>query len=185
MRTHSESNAQRPAKMRLLSTHTVYKSQHVKHPVLAWRVPFGRAASQPPPSHSATNRTAHRPVSASVSVVFHGATLCDGAVMAATGNTRKRKLLEWEPKQVVVKEAMDLRGAALGPRGYKVRPVKSGPSTYKKILAAQAAAAAGDGGTEQQQQPAAMIDDNEAVVAPAVKRQKAEGVAYRNVSVYG
>jgi hypothetical protein len=105
--------------------------------------------------------------------------------MAATGNTRKRKLLEWEPKQVVVKEAMDLRGAALGPRGYKVRPVKSGPSTYKKILAAQAAAAAGDGGTEQQQQPAAMIDDNEAVVAPAVKRQKAEGVAYRNVSVYG
>jgi hypothetical protein len=92
--------------------------------------------------------------------------------MAEQTGSRKRK--EWEPKQVEVKEALDLRHASLGPRGYKVRPVKTGKSTYEKILRAQ---------QQPEEQPMAMEHDGDDMeIAPAVKRQRAEGVAYRNVS---
>ena len=88
------------------------------------------------------------------------------------GNIRKCK--EWEPKQVELKEPLDLRHAALGPRGYKLKPVKTGKRTLEKILQAQEQLA---------EQPMAMDHDgDEAGLAPAVKRQKAEGVPYRNVS---
>lgn len=89
-----------------------------------------------------------------------------------TTESRSRKRKEWEPKQIELKEALDLRHAALGPRGYKLKPVKTGNRTLEKILQAQ---------EELPEQPMAM-DHDEAEVAPAVKRQKAEGVAYRNVS---
>lgn len=78
--------------------------------------------------------------------------------------------------QVELKEAMDLRHAALGPRGYKLKPVKSGLSSLRKVQ--QAA-------EQQQQEPQGMDTDAaepEPYAAPAVKRQRAEGVAYRNVS---
>lgn len=89
-----------------------------------------------------------------------------------TENSRKRK--EWEPKQVELKDALDLRHAALGPRGYKLKPVKSGKRTLEKILQAK---------EEPEEQPMTMDHDgDDEVAAPAVKRQKAEGVAYRNVS---
>jgi hypothetical protein len=71
---------------------------------------------------------------------------------------------------------MDLRHAALGPRGYKLKPVKSGLSSLRKVQ--QAA-------EQQQQEPQGMDTDAaelEPYAAPAVKRQRAEGVAYRNVS---
>jgi hypothetical protein len=81
--------------------------------------------------------------------------------------------------QVELKEAMDLRHAALGPRGYKLKPVKSGLSSLRKVQ--QAAEQA----EQQQQEPQGMDTDAaepEPYAAPAVKRQRAEGVAYRNVS---
>lgn len=87
----------------------------------------------------------------------------------AIENSRKRK--EWEPKQVELKEPLDLRHAALGPRGYKLKPVKTGTRTLEKIRRAQ---------EQPVEQP--MDHDGEVEVAPAVKRQKAEGVPYRNVS---
>jgi hypothetical protein len=92
--------------------------------------------------------------------------------------------------QVELKEPMDLRHASLGPRGYKLKPIKSGPATLHKVLAAQQQ-------QEQRQQhdvPQGMETDEgpaaaaaaaaaaEPYAAPAVKRQRAEGVAYRNVS---
>ncbi|KAF6258913.1 ribosomal protein S7e-domain-containing protein [Scenedesmus sp. NREL 46B-D3] len=90
--------------------------------------------------------------------------------MSELNGSRKRK--EWEPKQVEVKEALDLRHASLGPRGYKIRPVKTGKRTYEKILRAQ---------QQPEEQPMAMDHDGDDMeVAPAVKRQRAEGVAYRN-----
>eukprot|EP00882_Tetradesmus_deserticola_P007239 GHRQ01007626.1.p1 GENE.GHRQ01007626.1~~GHRQ01007626.1.p1 ORF type:complete len:198 (+),score=88.61 GHRQ01007626.1:442-1035(+) len=92
--------------------------------------------------------------------------------MAEVNGSRKRK--EWEPKQVEVKEALDLRHASLGPRGYKLKPVKTGTRTLKKILRAQ---------QQPEEQLVAMDHDGDDVeIAPAVKRQRAEGVAYRNVS---
>lgn len=90
--------------------------------------------------------------------------------LTMTEVSRKRK--EWEPKQVEVKDALDLRHAAMGPRGYKVKPVKGGKSTYEKILKSQ----------QPEEQPVAMEHDDDMEVAPAVKRQRAEGVPYRNVS---
>lgn len=92
--------------------------------------------------------------------------------MTAVG--RKRK--EWEPKQVELKDAIDLRHAALGPRGYKLKPIKTGKSTLRKVQQAQ-------------QEPEAMhqvamdhdMEEDESA-APAAKRQKADGVAYRTVS---
>lgn len=83
--------------------------------------------------------------------------------------------------QVVLKDSVDLRHAALGPRGYKLKPIKSGLSSLKKV---QQAAAQQE---QQQQEPEGMDTDGapEPYAAPAVKRQKAEGVAYRNVSAGG
>lgn len=91
---------------------------------------------------------------------------------AITGLKRK----EWEPVQVKLVEPLDLRNAALGPRGYKLKPVKSGKATLEKVLRAREQG--------QQQQPAAMEHDGDdaPAAAPAVKRQRAEGVPYRNVS---
>lgn len=73
---------------------------------------------------------------------------------------------------------MDLRHASLGPRGYKLKPIKTGTSS---LLKAQRAAAE----AEQQQHDGMDTDapaEPEPYAAPAVKRQRAEGVAYRNVS---
>lgn len=75
--------------------------------------------------------------------------------------------------QVELKDAIDLRHASLGPRGYKVKPIKSGTSSLQKVQAAAA----------QQDEPHGMDTDTaEPYAAPAVKRQRAEGVPYRNVS---
>lgn len=80
-----------------------------------------------------------------------------------------------------LKEAVDLRHAALGPRGYKLKPIKSGTSSLLKVQ--QAAAQL----EQQADEPQGMDTDAaepEPYAAPAVKRQRAEGVAYRNVSAY-
>jgi hypothetical protein len=77
-----------------------------------------------------------------------------------------------------LKDAVDLRHASLGPRGYKVKPIKSGTSSLLKVQAAAAAA------EQQQDEPQGMDTDTaEPYAAPAVKRQRAEGVPYRNVSL--
>lgn len=97
------------------------------------------------------------------------------ADMGTTG--KKRKLDDWEPKQVELKGAIDLRHAALGPRGYKLKPIKSGTSSLLKVQHAAAQL------QQQADEPQGMdTDAAEPYAAPAVKRQRAEGVAYRNVS---
>ena len=73
---------------------------------------------------------------------------------------------EWEPTQVVMKEPVDLRFAALGPRGYKINPVKSRKRVREEVE---------DAG------PVAM-DHDEPMASELPKRQRVEGEAYRRVS---
>jgi len=78
-----------------------------------------------------------------------------------------------------LKGAIDLRHAALGPRGYKLKPIKSGTSSLLKVQHAAAQL------QQQADEPQGMdTDAAEPYAAPAVKRQRAEGVAYRNVSAH-
>ncbi|GBF87834.1 hypothetical protein Rsub_00546 [Raphidocelis subcapitata] len=86
----------------------------------------------------------------------------------------------WEPAQETREyETVDLRHAALGPKGYKVNPIKS--SRKRKM------------GEQPEDQPQAMDRDDggaEAAAAaaaaaeppPAAKRQRVEGEPYRTVS---
>jgi len=73
---------------------------------------------------------------------------------------------EWEPTQVVMKEPVDLRFAALGPRGYKINPVKSRKRGREEVE---------DAG------PVPM-DHDEPMASELPKRQRVEGEAYRKVS---
>jgi hypothetical protein len=72
---------------------------------------------------------------------------------------------EWEPTQVVSREPVDLRFAALGPKGYKIRPVKSRKRGREEVE---------DAG------PVPMEHD-EAMDTELPKRQRVEGEAYRKV----
>lgn len=88
----------------------------------------------------------------------------------------------WEPKQEAKdKLTVDLRSAALGPKGFKVNPIKT---SRKRRLD-------DDGEAEEQQQqqqsrqPEAMDTDGQASAdaAPSAKRRRvAEGEPYRTVS---
>lgn len=83
----------------------------------------------------------------------------------------------WEPIQESRElDPIDLRNAALGPKGYKVNPIKS---SRKRKLDEEPE-------EEQQQQPESMEHDGAEAAAveppPAAKRQRIEGEPYRTVS---
>ncbi|KIZ01821.1 hypothetical protein MNEG_6141 [Monoraphidium neglectum] len=86
----------------------------------------------------------------------------------------------WEPAQESKElgDPVDLRGAALGPKGYKVNPIKT--SRKRKIEEPQDDVME----EQQQQQPEAMDADGGAgaAAAPGAKRQRVEGEPYRTVS---
>jgi hypothetical protein len=85
----------------------------------------------------------------------------------------------WEPAQESKElgDPVDLRGAALGPKGYKVNPIKT--SRKRKIEEPQDDVME----EQQQQQPEAMDADGGAgaAAAPGAKRQRVEGEPYRTV----
>lgn len=94
---------------------------------------------------------------------------------------------DWEParESKEMGDPVDMRGAALGPKGYKINPIKS---SRKRKLDEQPLVDAMDEGEEQQQrrtrqQPEAMDADNGAAEeARGTKRQRVEGKPYRTVS---
>lgn len=81
----------------------------------------------------------------------------------------------WEPLQEAAGKApLDLRAAALGPKGYKINPIKS--SRKRRLGDAEEEAA-----LSEVQQPVAMDADG-GELAPAAKRRRVgEGEPYRTV----
>lgn len=90
---------------------------------------------------------------------------------------------DWEPAQESRdKLIVDLRAAALGPKGYKINPLKT--SRKRRIEDEEEEQQQEEREREQRQRPQAMDEDAGGGQAPAAKRRRvvAEGEPWRTVS---